>query len=169
MYIYMYMYIYTCMYCICVCTCSLVFVFCFSSSFFLFVVLYAHDSCTCRCTSTCVGIHCTCTCTCMCTHVTCMYVILQAPPTKSASMDNFITSTGTTSETDKELINGVNSHSFSGSSGLNFTPKSGSLSSFDEKERENEGRARGEREVEQGNSASSELVHTPVDGNRERQ
>lgn len=103
-----------------------------------------------------------------------MYVcVIQAPPTKSASMDNFITSTGTTRETDsKELINGVNSHSFSGSSGLNCTPKSGSLSSFDEKERENEGRARGEgegREIEQDKSASSELVHTPVDENRDRQ
>jgi hypothetical protein len=93
----------------------------------------------------------------------------QGPPTKSVSMDNF-NARGTagsggvhnaTGEIDSKELNG---HNFSGSSGLNCTPKSGSISSFDEKERgyeHSEGRAGEEKEGEHDSAPSGNIVPIP--------
>ena len=101
------------------------------------------------------------TCTLYTCHIllvlTSLFNYLQGPPTKSASMENFIrgtTGSSTAGEMDSKELNG---HTFSGSSGLNCTPKSGSASSFDEKER---GYERSEGMVGEGREGEYESAPT---------
>ena len=91
---------------------------------------------------------------------------LQGPPTKSVSMDDFNPSSGGVCNAAGEMDSkGLNGHSFSGSSGLNCTPKSGSIASFDEKERgyeHSEGRTREEKGGVHNSAPSGNVVHVPM-------
>ena len=97
----------------------------------------------------------------------------QGPPTKSASMDFSHGNTASarvssaTGEIDSKGMNNL-----SGSSGLNCTPKSGSISSFDERDREldhSEGKLVDEHSSSSGYVVPIPQLHTAVDGNRPRQ
>ena len=127
--------------------------------------------CTCTLTET----ICTCTCeSCVYVHVHVPVYFMQGLPTKSVSMDNFSlrSSTGSAGlssaagEIDSKELNGVNNRSFSDSSGLNCTPKSGSLSSFDDRERQCEhSKGRGGEEREMGNEKDIEQKNSVASGN----
>ena len=80
-------------------------------------------------------------------------------------MENFNPHGTTGSSTAREMgSKELNGHSFSGSSGLNCAPKSGSVSSFDEKERgyeHSKGVAGEEKEGEHESAHSKNIVPIP--------
>ena len=110
--------------------------------------------------------------------------VLQGLPTKSVSMDNFSRGSpacagisNATGEVESVGVNGTNVQNLSGSSGLICTPKSGSLSSFDDKERACEQTTCSYEKTEleedvvspSGNMVTIPPLPRPLDVDRERQ